>query len=105
MSLSSALDIGQGEKTVTAAGTREKLFTGRPEDINVLSVTIKALSTNTGKVYIGDHAVAAANGFDLDPRDSLDLATDRADRAIDLSKIYVDAAVSGEGVRFFFVRE
>ena len=105
MSKSSDLDVGQGEKTVTAAGTREPLFAGRTEEIKVLSVTIKALSTNTGKVYIGDHTVASTNGFDLDPRDSLDLSTDRADRAIDLSKIFVDAAVNGEGVRFIYLRE
>lgn len=105
MSLSSALDIGQGEKTVTAAGTREPLFAGSSQDIMVLSVTIKALSTNTGKAYVGDQTVAAANGFDLDPRDSVDLYTDRADRPIDLSKIFVDVAVSGEGVRFILLRE
>lgn len=105
MSLSSDLDVGQGEKTVAAAGTAEALLAGPTTEIKVLSVTIKALSTNTGKVYIGDHTVAAANGFDLDPKDSLDLATDRADRAIDLSKIFVDAAQNGEGVRFIYLRE
>lgn len=105
MSLSTDLDVGQGEKTVTTAGTREPLLTGNREDLAVLSVTIKALSTNTGKVYIGDHAVASTNGLDLDPRDSLDLATDRPDRAINLGNIWVDVAVDGEGVRFIFLRE
>jgi len=105
MSESSDLDVGQGEKTVTAAGTREPLSTGKREDVAVLSVTIKALSSNTDKVYIGDHNVASTNGFPLDPRDGVTLETDDPKHLINLSKIYIDSAVNGEGVRFIFLRE
>jgi len=105
MSESSDLDVGQGEKTVTAAGTREALLTGSRGEVAVLSVTIKALSTNTGKIYVGDHTVASTNGFDLDPRDGVTLQTDNPEHLINLSKIFLDAAVSGEGVRFIYLRE
>lgn len=101
---SSDLDVGNGEKTVTAAGTRERLVAGSRDETAVLSVTIKALSTNTGKVYIGDHTVASTNGLDLDPRDSLDLVGVKGS-LISLSSIYIDSAVNGEGVRFIYLRE
>lgn len=104
MSLSSNLRNPAEEKTVTAAGTNERLKpAGKIDEITCYSVTIKALSTNTGKIYIGDETVSSANGFDLDPRDSLDLRSDRA--RIDLSEIYIDAAVNGEGVRFIYLRD
>lgn len=105
MSVSTDLYLDSEEKTVTAAGTREPLKTGQRSEVAVLSVTIKALSTNTGKIYIGGDAVASTNGFDLDPRDSLDLSTDRLDKAINLADIWIDAAVSGEGVRIIYLRE
>jgi hypothetical protein len=100
MSKSSDLDVGNGKKTVTAPGTHETLATST----EVLSVTIKALSTNTGKVYVGDHTVAAANGFELDPRDSIDLSTDDPSHVINLNSIYLDVAVAGEGVSYFYLR-
>jgi len=103
LSESSDLDVGQGEKTVTAAGTAERLATGSRYNVAVLSVTIKALSTNTGKIYVGDHEVASTNGLDLDPRDSVDLVGTEK-HPINLSKIYIDSAVNGEGVRFIFLR-
>ena len=105
MSKSSDLDLGQGEKTVTASGTAERLLTGARGEVAVISVTIKALSTNTGKVYVGGHDVSTANGFDLDPRDSIELATDRTTRAINLADIYLDVDTGGEGVRFIYLRE
>lgn len=105
MSQSSDLDVGSGAKTVTTAGTREPLLTGRREEVAVLSVTIKALSTNTGKVYVGDHAVASTNGFPLDANDSLDYATGDRSRLINLSQIYLDVDTNGEGVRYTYLRE
>lgn len=101
MSKSNQLDIGNGEKTITAAGTREVLAT----QTEVLAVTIKALSSNTGKVYVGDGGVASTNGFPLDPRDSVSLSTDDPEQAINLASIYLDVATSGEGVRYIYLRK
>lgn len=105
MSKSSDLDVGQGETIVTTAGARVPLLTGARGEIAVLSVSIKALTTNTGKIYVGDHEASSTNGRDLDPGEPIDLSTDRPDRAIDLSKIFIDADVNGEGVRFLYLRE
>ena len=79
-----------GEKLVTTAGTRVTLAAATP----CRSVTIKALTTNTGTIYVGSATVAAANGFPLAAGDtvSLDVA--------DLSTINLDATVNGEGVRY-----
>ena len=103
MSLSSNLKVIAEEKLVTTAGVRELLKDSRPNEVVVYTVTIKALSTNTGKIYIGDETVASTNGFPLDPRDSVTLNSEKAN--IDLSEIYIDSAVDGEGVRLIYMRE
>ena len=102
MSQSGSRDVGNGRKTVATAGTREPLITG---DAKVLSVTIKALRANAGKVYVGDVSVSSTVGFELDAGDSVDLATDDPSKPIDLTTIYLDVGTSGEGVTFIYVRE
>ena len=102
MSKSDSRDVGSGRKTVTAAGTREILLAG---SIKVLSVTIKALRGNGGKVYVGDNLVSSTVGFELDAGDSIDLATDDPKKPIDLTQIYLDVGTSGEGVTFIYLRE
>lgn len=79
---------GFGQKTVSAAGTAEKLTTTKTKD-----VLIKALSTNTGLVYVGDSTVSASNGYQLSAKEEILLP-------LDASKIYIDSAVNGEGVCF-----
>jgi len=102
LSKSSDLDVGSGQTTVTTAGTRARLATG--QNTSVLSVTIKALSTNTGIVYVGDHTVSSSVGFELNARDTVTLETSDSDHAINLTNIYLDASVSGEGVSFIYLR-
>ncbi len=85
------------QKTVTAAGTAEALEASTKL---VYKVKLKALSTNTDLVYVGDSTVAAATGFSLAAGVELSL-TDligSSEDVMDLSKIYIDSAVSGEGV-------
>lgn len=78
-----------GLKAVTGAGTAEALAASQA----ILSgVTIKALGTNTGTVYVGPSGVGSANGFALAAGEQVFVEID------DVAKIYVDAAVSGEGV-------
>lgn len=103
MSKSSNLRLMSEQVLVAAAGTRVRLKTGPDYEVEVYSVTIKALSTNTGKVYIDDETCVGTKSFDIDPRDSFDFWSDKA--RIDLSDIYIDAAVSGEGVRIIYARD
>lgn len=72
--------IGNGKKTVTAAGTAEALAGSTA----IKSVTIKALSTNTGNVYVGDSGVDSTNGFQLAKGDTVSLDID------DLADVYID---------------
>ena len=80
-----------GNKTVTTATTAEALAGSQA----LLSgVRVKALSTNTGLVYVGDSSVAAANGYQLASGESVFL------EIANLATVYVDAAENGEGVSF-----
>ena len=57
--------IYNGKVLVTTAGTRVQLTS---DVTNMKSgVTIKALGTNTGLIYVGDVSVASANGYQLSP--------------------------------------
>lgn len=79
-----------GKTNVTTAGTRVVLAASTA----CKSVTIKALSVNTGLIYVGSSTVSSANGFQLSAGDtiSLDIAN--------LNTINIDSAVNGEGVSY-----
>lgn len=85
--------IFNGKTTVATAGVRTTLAASQA----VQSVTIKALSTNTGLIYVGNASVSSTNGFQLSAGDSIsmDLAN--------LNTINIDCSVSGEGVTYFGV--
>lgn len=85
--------VFNGKTTVTAAGTRVVLAAST----TVKSVTIKALSTNTGLIYVGNSTVSSANGFQLAAGDtiSMDIAN--------LNTVNIDSSVSGEGVTYIGV--
>jgi len=82
--------IYHAKKTVTTAGTRVALASSQA----VRSVCIKALQTNGGYIYVGDVSTSSTTGFQLLAGDtiSLDIAN--------LSTIYIDSSVSGEGVTY-----
>lgn len=86
-----AKKIVNGQKTVTNAGVAETLVAASRA---VKSVSVKALSTNTGVVYVGDVNVDSTNGRELQAGESLDIDID------DLVKIYLDVSVNGEGVSY-----
>lgn len=86
--------VGSGQETVVAAGTAVPLST---TSTSILSVTVKALATNTGDIYVGGSTVAAANGYVLAAGELVSLDVD------DLMDVYIDAAVNGEGVSFIYV--
>lgn len=85
--------IFNGKQTVATAGTRVQLATTQA----VKSISVKALASNTGLIFLGNSTVASGNGFQLSAGDeqSFDLAN--------LATVYIDASVSGEGVTYFAV--
>lgn len=57
-------------------------------------ITIKALSTNGDDIYVGGQNVYDANGFILAAGEQIFVETSN------LSNVYIDSAVNGEGVSF-----
>ena len=84
--------ISTAHKVVTTAGSRVQLSSA-----TIVSITIKALSTNTGLIYVGGSGVTSSNGFELSTGDSVTLAINDAD------EIWIDSSVSGEGVSIIAV--
>lgn len=82
--------IFNGKTSVTTAGTRVVLAASQA----VQSVTIKALSANTGFIYVGNASVSASNGFQLSAGDtiSMDIAN--------LNTVNIDSSVNGESVSY-----
>lgn len=89
--------IGHGVKTVTTAGTDEALVASKTL---CKWVTIQAQTDNTGVVAVGaagvDATVATGTGVALTAGASITIPID------DLSKIYIDATVSGDGARYTY---
>jgi len=78
-------DLLDGTKAVASAGVPERLVAS---STFTRAVVVGALLANTGTVYVGDATPAA----ELDAGDVIILPID------DPYKLYVDAAVDGEGV-------
>ncbi len=79
------------EQVTTNAGTAVQISsTSTP----IKAISIKALSTNTGIVYVGDADVDSSNGRELEAGESIDIDIDN------LTKVWIDVSVNGEGVSF-----
>lgn len=89
--------IGHGVKTITTAGTDEALAASTA----CKRVTIMAQTDNTGLIAVGgsgvDATVATGTGVLLAAGEAFELDIDN------LSKIFVDATVNGEGVRYTYL--
>jgi len=83
--------IYNGQNTVAAAGTAEALAGSQALTSGVL---VKALSTNTGNVYVGDASVDSADGLLLAPSEEVFLEIDNLD------EVYIDVDTNGEGVSY-----
>jgi len=93
VNLNAPTTIYNGQKNVTTAGTRAVLGTSQA----ILSITITAKLTNTGNIYVGNSSVTSSNGAILSAGDSLSLDTN------DISNVYIDSDVNGEGVSYIAV--
>lgn len=98
------LTLKHFRKTVTTAGTRIQLTTN---EVNVVYLIIQALTGNTGRIYIGNNQVASTSSFvDLAPDSSISLDSAQlglGDAKLDMSKIWLDSSVSGEGVNVGYI--
>lgn len=85
--------ILNGKTTVATAGSRVVLASTTP----CKSVTIKALSTNAGFIYVGNSTVTASNGFQLLAGDSIsfDIAN--------LNTVNIDSSINGESCTYIAV--
>jgi len=88
-----------GRKVVTTAGTAVQLQTTKERCENI---TITAESDNSGLIAVGDSSVVAAEGTQqgaiLTPLGSITV------KVGDLSKIYIDSTVNGDGCTFAYER-
>ncbi len=92
--LSIASSIGDGSQTVATAGTRVQLITASTPCRYVIIV---GLVTNTDTIWVGGTTVAAGRGRPLVAIQSEKIDIDN------VNKIWIDAAVNGEGVSFAYV--
>lgn len=96
MAESSADGFVVGNKTVTAAGTAEALSSstrlGR-------SLTLVAMDNNTGRIFVGGSTVSSSTHRGMLAGDSLTISN--PSKSFDLTKIYIDSSVSGEGVDYY----
>lgn len=94
-----AFIIVAGRKTVTTAGSPEQM-----PDVAVMvenDVTIKALDTNTGSVYISDSSANAGNSnkrFSLTAGQSVSVNIDN------LNALFINSDVNGEGIEYITER-
>jgi hypothetical protein len=85
-----------GVKTITAAGTAEQIT---EDDTPIQTVRIKAIRTNTDDIYFSFSEAHAnsTSGDRLAPNEAVSINIDN------LNKIWLDAAVNGEGVTYSYV--
>ncbi len=83
--------VVNGQKTVAATGTAEALA-GATTLLSVVS--IKALISNTGNIFVGNSGVDSTNGYVLAQGESVVLSV------ADLATVFIDSAVNGDGVSF-----
>jgi hypothetical protein len=86
-----------GINTVATAGTAEALGSQQV----AAPLLVKALTTNTGLMYVGNDGagdVASTNGFPLAAGDVVIF-----EHVGNLSAVYIDSAVNGEGVAWLIL--
>jgi len=80
-----------GHTTVTTGGTAVILTSPGNSD----TITVKALPSNNGNIYVGDTNVDSTNGFVLQSGESVSIDLNHND-----VNVFIDADTNGEGVCF-----
>lgn len=86
-----ASTVYEGQVTVTTSGTRVQLS---GSSVPIRSVCIKAMTANTGNMYLGDITVSSSNGYEMPSDTSVCIDINN------LNLIYVDSSVNGEKVSY-----
>lgn len=93
------MNVADGRKTVTTAGTRVQLAASK----SVNSVAVTALEGNTGQICVGGRTVVAKlenrTGIPLVAKQTATIDTD------DIGDLYIDSTVNGEGVSWAAVTD
>jgi len=103
-----ALRTVNGRKTVTTPGTAVQLSISLKAAVEVL---VSALSTNTGIVCVGGSSVLATAGSEsgvlLKPGETARIYGGMSCEGglLDLTSLYLDAAVAGEGICYLALRQ
>lgn len=90
-SISIPATLVHGQKTIATAGT-ELALAG--DNTLTIGVTVKALSTNTGLMYVGLNPVTSSTGFELAAGEQIFIPITNT------NLIFVDCSVNGESVSF-----
>lgn len=90
-STSTASTLSDDSQDVTTAGTRVQLTAATSKKI-----IITAKVTNTGTIWVGGSTVAAGRGIPLVALQNVTLELS------DVSAVYIDATVNGEGVTYAY---
>ena len=93
--------LGRGQKTVDTAGTAEAILTSG--DTLWHSVTILALTTNAGQVFVGGSGVSSTNNQGLDSGEAVTLTPHRG-HEVALDDIFMDVGTNGEGAEIWVAR-
>lgn len=98
------MKIVTGRKTITTAGTEERLVSSA---LAAYAVVIQAETDNTGKIAVGDASINAVapneRGAILTAGQAVSLTPNFDGDRIDLTTIFVDCSVNGDGVTFTYV--
>jgi len=91
--------IYDGNKTVAASGTRERL-----SSVHKIAawITFQPLAANTNAVYIGGSTVSATSGLSMLVGDSAVTWPVSDINGYDLYEIWIDGATNGNGVQFIY---
>ena len=84
-----------GQNNAVSSSTAEILAAGLATD--AISIKVRALSTNTGLIYVGLTGVTSSTGFELSAGDTWVSIGDYRNRS-DASSIFVIASVDGEDI-------
>jgi virulence-associated protein VapD len=91
--------VYDGNVTVTAAGTRQRIAT-----VQTMAnwITFQPLAANQGSVYLGGKTVSATSGVVITTGDAY-VTWPVADVAMyDLREMWIDAANSGDGLQYIY---
>lgn len=113
MSESNEFKLVTGQRAVTAAGTPEAIMEAtKTVEARVKSVSLRAKTGNAGDIYITnsqDRGSASTVGDILAPGESIVYEVTFREwvrgKTINLTKFWIDAATSGDGISFSAERE